>query len=228
MAKNLLSNYMIKPKLVIFDWDNTLISSWNNLYSSMKHTMEILGVEPWSMEKMKQTMHKSSRDFFPEVFGEEWTRAREVFYQDYQSKNATATIEVLAGTVATLEALKVLGVKMAIVSNKNGKYLRNEIERLGWNDYFGCVLGAYDLDEDKPSSLPVLHVLKQLEVERGFHVWFIGDTIVDMQCAQNSGCWPVLFGDQIDGAPHPRDEGIEHAHALDHGHLLELLEKVAV
>jgi phosphoglycolate phosphatase len=31
-------------------------------------------------------------------------------------------------------------------------------------------------------------------VRAGPEVWFIGDTAVDMECALNSGCVPVLLG----------------------------------
>ena len=34
-------------------------------------------------------------------------------------------------------------------------------------------------------------------VEPGEGVWLVGDTGVDMACARNSGCVPVLLGDGV-------------------------------
>ena len=48
---------------------------------------------------------------------------------------------------------------------------------------------------DKPASEPVHLALAPSGVPAGAEVWFVGDTAVDMECAQNSGCVAVLLGD---------------------------------
>lgn len=215
---------LITPKAIIFDWDNTLISSWDKLHAAVSTTMEQLGMEPWTMEQVKSRMHRSSREFFPEVFEENWKQAREIYYKSY-SENTALTVTPLDSAVETLDMLKASGVKMAIVSNKTGDYLRSEVECLGWSKYFDSILGAYDLDEDKPSPKPVYHTLEKLGSEPGSHNWFVGDTIVDIECAVNSGCYPILFGHQIEEAPHPNDRDILHYHAVDHQDLMELFRR---
>jgi phosphoglycolate phosphatase len=44
------------------------------------------------------------------------------------------------------------------------------------------------------------------EVPAGPEVWFVGDTAVDMECAINAGCVPVLLG----GADPAGPEFAEH------------------
>jgi phosphoglycolate phosphatase len=211
------------PKTVIFDWDNTLVSSWNKLHAAISKTMVHFDMEPWTMNQVKARMHRSSREFFPAVFGDNWEKARELYYKKYNdSKDVKVT--PLDHAANTLEMLKTLGLKMAIISNKTGPYLRLEIEALGWSKYFDSILGAYDLDEDKPSPKPVYHTLEKLGYEAGLHNWFVGDTIIDIECAFNSGCYPVLFGEQIEEAPHPDDLDIKHSHAQDHLDLMELFK----
>lgn len=215
---------LIAPQAVIFDWDNTLISSWSKLHAAVAATMEHLSMEPWTMDQVKSRMHRSSREFFPEVFADKWEQAREIFYKNYRD-NVEIELTPLDYAVDTLDMLKGSGVKMAIVSNKTGEYLRAEVESLGWGQYFDSVLGAYDLDEDKPSPKPVYHTLEKLGIEPGTHTWFVGDTIVDVECAINSGCYPILFGHQIEEAPHPNDKDIVHYHAVDHQDLMELFRR---
>ena len=57
------------------------------------------------------------------------------------------------------------------------------------------IVGALDLDEDKPSTVPVRFVANKLGIALDENVWFIGDTETDMKCAIDSGCFPVLYGD---------------------------------
>jgi len=47
---------------------------------------------------------------------------------------------------------------------------------------------------DKPHAAPVLMALDGSEIPAGRDVWLVGDTAVDMECAYNSGCLPVLLG----------------------------------
>jgi phosphoglycolate phosphatase len=47
---------------------------------------------------------------------------------------------------------------------------------------------------DKPDAAPVRLALGPSGIAAGEAVWFVGDTGVDMECAGNSGCVPVLLG----------------------------------
>ncbi|MDF3048245.1 MAG: Phosphoglycolate phosphatase [Candidatus Midichloriaceae bacterium] len=215
---------LVMPKAVIFDWDNTLVGSWGKLHAAISATMEKMGMIPWTLEEVKSKMHRSSREFFPEFFKDRWQEARGYYYDNYKNSNLIA-VTPLDSAVDTLDMLKAHGVKMAIISNKTGIYLRKEVETLGWSGYFESVLGAYDLDEDKPSPKPVYHTLEHIGLEPGPHNWFVGDTIVDIECAVNSNCYPILFGYQVDEAPHPSDRDIPHYHAVDHQDLMELFKR---
>jgi phosphoglycolate phosphatase len=72
--------------------------------------------------------------------------------------------------------------------------LRREAETLGWSRHFGRLVGAGDAAADKPDPAPVGLALEPSGVGAGAEVWFVGDTGVDMDCARNAGCVPVLLG----------------------------------
>lgn len=212
---------IIKPKIAIFDWDNTLVASWHKLHATINHVAAELGIELWSLEQVQHTMHKSSRDFFPSTFGENWERAKEIFYEKYK-KDFADQVDPLEGAEETLRMLQDNGTKVCLLSNKSGPILRNEVSQIGWNKYCDIILGAYDLEEDKPSVMPVNKILYDLQGVSGKHNWFIGDTIVDMECGHNSGCHPILFGPQHEDSPHPDDHEIPHHHVLNHKELQDL------
>ena len=94
-----------------------------------------------------------------------------------------------------LAALAGRGFYLAIISNKTGKYLRRETTHLGWNRYFGRVVGAADAANDKPSPEVVELALEGSGIEPGDGVWLVGDTGIDMECAHNAACVPILLRD---------------------------------
>jgi phosphoglycolate phosphatase len=84
------------------------------------------------------------------------------------------------------------GIWLGVVSNKQGDHLRQEAHHLGWDRYFGRIVGATDAPRDKPAPDPVNLALEGSGLAPGSDVWFVGDTSIDMECARNSGCVPVL------------------------------------
>ena len=103
------------------------------------------------------------------------------------------------GAQEMLEILSQLGIYMGVVSNKKGDFLRLEAEHLGWDRFFGAMVGALDADRDKPAADPVDLALGTSGIARGPRVWFAGDTDIDMECAYNAGCTPVLVRDPAPG-----------------------------
>jgi phosphoglycolate phosphatase len=83
-----------------------------------------------------------------------------------------------------------------VVSNKTGSLLRREAEWIGWSELFGSLIGAGDAALDKPDAAPVMLALEPSGIGPGEAVWLVGDTGVDMACAWNSGCVPVLLGSE--------------------------------
>jgi phosphoglycolate phosphatase len=54
-------------------------------------------------------------------------------------------------------------------------------------------LGATDAAFDKPDPAPVHKILADTGNAPSPNVWFVGDSISDMQCAHNAGLTPVLY-----------------------------------
>lgn len=183
------------PKAIIFDWDNTIIDTWPLIHSSMNQTMLQMGKEPWDMEKVKQNVHQSMRDYFPKIFGDDWQKAGEIWKNSYH-QNHLEKIVLLPGALNLLNKVQELKITAFVVSNKMGATLRQEAKHLGINDKFFTLIGAHDAAEDKPSKKVVDLALLGTDLDPNHdHIWFIGDSFVDIECALNSGCQPVLFNE---------------------------------
>jgi phosphoglycolate phosphatase len=109
-----------------------------------------------------------------------------------------------------------------MVSNKEGNTLRKEIKEMGWDIYFECMIGSMDAIKDKPNPEPVYMALEKMNLQKGNHIWFVGDTTVDIECAHSSGCTPILYGDKV-AAPDLESLNIPHKHVECHVGLVELL-----
>ncbi|MEE8394061.1 MAG: HAD family hydrolase [Rhodospirillales bacterium] len=180
------------PGAIIFDWDNTLIDAWPAIHEALGATFLAYGLEPWTLEETISRVRKSLRDSFPGLFGELWEEAAEVFYNRYRAIHLEA-LKALPGAGEMLGELSRLGVYLAVVSNKNGEYLRKEARHLGWDGFFGQMVGATDAERDKPAPEPVEMALNGGNINKDDPVWFAGDALIDLECAVNSNCIPVLL-----------------------------------
>ncbi len=187
-----MTSVLRAPKAVIFDWDNTLVDSWGCIREAMNATLSAMGHPEWSLEETRRRVALSLKDAFPALFGSRWEEAREIFYRKFMAIHVEM-LRPLPGAEEMLIALTEMGIRLAVVSNKNGAFLRKEARQLGWDPLFDRLVGASDAEADKPDPAPVRLALSGSGIAPSEHVWFAGDAVVDMQCAEGSGCVPILL-----------------------------------
>jgi phosphoglycolate phosphatase len=182
-----------RPSIVLFDWDNTLVENWRTVQAAFNAALADAGRAPFDLEQVIFQARHSSRDIFPEIFGNDWQHARSVFY-DHFAANHLAGLSVMPGADELLQVLREQDVPLGIVSNKKGDLLRREIAHLGWSTRFVSVVGATDAPKDKPDPAPVFRALELAGFASAADAWLVGDTDVDMRAAIAAGCTPVLVG----------------------------------
>jgi phosphoglycolate phosphatase len=198
-VKNFLKNrqalkLLAKPKAVIFDWDNTLVDTWPLIQHAIDTTLIKMGREPWGLQKVRDNVHKSMRESFPTIFGENWEAAGEIYKSSYREIHLER-IQFLPNALKLINKLEKLGILQFVVSNKIGTTLRKEAAKIGVERKFFSLIGAGDADLDKPSSKPVELALIGSGLNLGKdQIWFVGDTISDVDCAYNCGCLPIIYG----------------------------------
>lgn len=182
------------PRAILFDWDQTLVDNWAAILEALNTTLGAMGQRSWTAEEARDRVRKSLRDSFPEMFGARWPEAKDIFYATFAQRHLE-TLEPLPGAADMLAAFHEAGIYLGVVSNKTSEYLRREADHLGWDRYFAKLVGATDAEEDKPAVAPVEMALEGSAIACGPEVWFVGDGAIDMECAHNAGCYPVLFGE---------------------------------
>jgi phosphoglycolate phosphatase len=183
------------PRAVIFDWDNTLVDTWPLIHSAINATMEKMSKELWSLDRVKNDIHASMRESFPALFGEKWKEAGEIYKAAYRAQHLDKLI-FLPKALELIKALEEKNILLIIISNKMGDTLRIEADNLKINNRFYSFIGSTDAEFDKPHCAPVELALKGSGIDpKKDLIWFVGDTIADIECAINSNCQPILYGE---------------------------------
>lgn len=192
-----------RPACILWDWDNTLVDGWAAIEHGLNVTFREFRMPEWDRATVLARVRGSLRDTFPGMFGAEWERARDVFYAAVRSCHLDV-LTPMPGAAEAIAAAARIG-RQGVISNKQGPLLRAEAAHLGWAPRFAVLVGAGDARADKPDPAPFALALAACDVTAGAHVWYVGDTALDMQAARAAGCTAVLVGD----ASH--DGGLDHA-----------------
>ncbi len=182
------------PKAVFWDWDGTLVDSYNFLNDAHNHTLISLGFPPFKEGEYRNYFGKPREVLYPAIYKDKCDQAKEIF-QKYVLGNSHK-VQVLQGAEPVLDMLYKNNIPMGIVSNKKANLIAQELEYLGWSNYFKVIIGAGDAGSDKPSKEPLVLALKKAAINDAYEdIWYIGDTENDLLCAKNIGCKSVFFKD---------------------------------
>ncbi len=180
------------PKAVIFDWDDTLVDTWPVTRAAMNTMLVKMGHQPWSEDEARRNIGPSARELFPRLFGDRWEEADRIYYQAAR-EGFRDNMKLINGAAELLKRIADMEIFMAVVSNKRGALLREEVETLQWRHFFRSVVGAGDASADKPDPATVYLALENSNIMAGPDVWFVGNNHMDMTCAHRAGCIPLLL-----------------------------------
>ncbi|MDX1738778.1 MAG: HAD hydrolase-like protein [Alphaproteobacteria bacterium] len=180
------------PNAIVFDWDNTLVNTWPVIHHALEKTYIAYDKKPMTLDEVMANVKYSLRDSFPEIFKDKWQEARDEFYRNFEKVHLQDLVPI-DGSKDFLDELSKLQIPMALVSNKTGRYLRLEADHLDWSSFFINIIGAGDAKQDKPAVDPLIMALQGSDIQIDGAVWFVGDSEVDIQIAENAGCTGILL-----------------------------------
>ena len=184
------------PDAILFDWDNTLVNNWDPIFISYNETLKKLGLKKKSKEETLQNAKYSLRETFPNLFKEDWRKARKIFYKTFK-KIHLQKIKPLPKVEKVLKIINKKKIPCGVISNKDSDLLRKEINKLGWKKYFHVIVGANEAKKDKPSKFPFLLALKKMSLKFNKKIWYVGDNDLDVEFAKKNKCFSVFIQNKI-------------------------------
>ncbi len=176
-------------KLIIFDLDGTLLDTLEDLADSANAMLSHFGFEKRTVDEIRQFVGNGMRNLVErclpyKIAEDEYEKCYDFFRTSY-NKNMQNKTKPYDGIVQCLEKLQSMGIKSAVVSNKND----DAVKKL-CSDYFGTLISATIGRKDgipaKPDPTMVFSVIESFGVEKEDCI-FVGDSDTDILTAKNAG-----------------------------------------
>lgn len=212
-------------KAIIFDLDGTLIDSLEDIAVCMNQVLEELNLPSHKIEDYKyfvgggisilvdNALHKNTSD---KVKEEVTNRFKVVYDQKLHAKTLPYD-----GIYELLDELKRLDFKIGILSNKPHEFTIEYAKNLFSKYEMKEVHGQKSHIAKKPDPSAAIQIAKNFEVPCE-EVYFVGDTMVDMQTAVNA----KMIGIGVLWGFRDEEELISHGATFVVKHPLDILEIV--
>jgi 2,3-diketo-5-methylthio-1-phosphopentane phosphatase/HAD superfamily hydrolase (TIGR01509 family) len=175
-----------ETKGLIFDLDGTLIDSYEAIYIGLKEVFNHFSIPLFAFHQLGTYLGGSLEEILkPFLSPHQIEEAKPVFRQKYLDIYLDKT-SLLEGTEEVIEQLFRRSIRLAVVSNKSGKFCRKLLPHLGIDRFFTTVMGVGDGLRPKPFPDMVSAVVTDL----GLHpneVIMVGDTVEDIRAAKAAG-----------------------------------------
>jgi len=171
---------------VIFDLDGTLIEAYEAIYQALDEVFRQSGKEIFLYRDLKNYLKADLESTLLQFFSpEEAQKTIPIMRKKYAEVYIDHT-HFLDGAKEVIETLHARGVRMAIASNKFGRFSREALAHLGVSHYFNAVFGAGDVPRNKPFP-DMLHAsLKEMNLPPE-EVIYVGDTVTDIEAGKEAG-----------------------------------------
>lgn len=178
---------MTKYKLVIFDWDGTLMDTIERIVTSMQAAAKTLNLKPPTIDEGKNTiglsLSKVIHQLFPDITDDVQLEFEKQYKHQYLNVNNTPT-PLFDNALSLLMRLKENNVLIAVATGKARQGLDRVLKVTETEHLFDETRSASEC-RSKPDPEMVTSLLKKLNVEASDAV-MIGDTSFDMGMAQNA------------------------------------------
>jgi phosphoglycolate phosphatase len=182
-------------KLIIFDFDGTLINSIPDLTLAVNKMLEKYNRPALTIEQTTPFIGNGAKTLVKRAlnasFGEEnvsesfFNEAFKVYLNSYKENCCVGTY-LYPGVKETLLFLQEKNYQMAICTNKPFAFIEPILQNLEITPFFDYWIGEDSLSEKKPSAIPLLHIAEKLEVSVKDSL-MVGDSKNDILAGQNAG-----------------------------------------
>lgn len=178
-------------RLVVFDWDGTLMDSETQIVHAMFGAIADLGLDRRSADECRNIIGLGLREAIDVLYPGRDDRFLEQFVEHYRKHwfGLAHHSELFPGARETLTLLKEAGFELAVATGKGRVGLDKVLETTGLEPMFATTRCS-DETRSKPHPQMLEEILEQLGVA-AHQALMVGDTQYDMHMARQAGMHSV-------------------------------------
>ncbi|AWB65959.1 HAD family hydrolase [Saccharobesus litoralis] len=174
----------MKYKVVLFDWDGTLMDSIAKIVNAVQVAAELNQVVVPSVDKAKSIIGLSLETAVEVLFPDSTLAVQQQIGADYSRtyNNSQVASPLFADALDCLTQLKDAGAVLGVATGKRRRGLNKVLDSSGTRHFFSASRCA-DETASKPDPQMLNEILAELDV-RASECVYIGDTVHDLAMAQ--------------------------------------------
>lgn len=170
-------------KYVVFDWDGTLADTYPVISAAYDYTFDKLGLPRIAYDEVKRlTSTLQNKDTLGFVFGDRKEEAAKAYYE-FITEHHAKKLRTMPGADELLNFCKQRKLPCFLITNKKRLYVLEEIEKLGFTDFFDKIVAAGECEQDKPHPIAT-HAVFDGKLPNADEILVIGDGVADYQTAR--------------------------------------------
>jgi phosphoglycolate phosphatase len=188
--------------LVMFDLDGTLLDTAGEIGDSVNRTLAEFGHANVSDQDVRRWIGHGTGWLMKQAWAaaagnantSNWDHVMSRFIEHYYDCAGTSSTPY-PFVMETLDQLKSIGVKCAVITNKEARFTDRILEKHHLVNAFDMVICGDTLPVKKPNPEVIFHCLGGLSQAAGESL-FVGDSEIDVATAKAAGvtCWAVPYG----------------------------------
>lgn len=188
----------MKYQAVLFDMDGTVIDSLEDIVDALNVSLQRFGMQELSLSQIRTHVGNGARRLMecvvPPGTPDPLLERMLAFYKPYYAAHSRVKTKPYGGILAMMESLKAKGIRLAIISNKPDKAVR-ELAAEFFPGLLELAMGEREGVRRKPWPDMIDAAAEHMDVDK-YKCLYVGDSEVDIDTAKNAGidCVSVSWG----------------------------------
>ncbi|MDR0577184.1 MAG: phosphoglycolate phosphatase [Candidatus Accumulibacter sp.] len=191
----------IDVRAVLFDLDGTLLDTVPDLHAAVCGMLADLGRPALPLDAVSRYVGRGVANLIKRALADSLDAADDgspapadalaSFRRHYARENGRRA-QFFPGVREGLEAIRGMGLPMAVITNKAGMFTGPLLEMTALAEFFSVVVSGGDLPRHKPDPMPLTWACGRLGVSPA-DALFIGDSVNDFLAARAACCRVFLL-----------------------------------
>ncbi len=175
------------PKTVLFDLDGTLVDNFKAIHLCTNQVLQVMGFAPVSYDTVCGSVGGGALRTMSKLVGEGNASTAARLYLEHFPSVMFEGVEVYAGAREILAALRMRGVTVAVLTNKDHGNALKLLAHLGMDKNLDGIFGTNAVPWRKPHPSFTHYALSQLGNRPAATACMVGDSPFDIDTARQGG-----------------------------------------